>query len=103
MYQRNDPEFWLGEEFPHSRASHLKNCARYQENSGKSEEGRARFCAMGEGVDAATCSRLLSACYSKAINDNYEAYMSTPEGSPERAALRGKIAVANAEEIKARQ
>jgi hypothetical protein len=25
-YQVNDPEFWLGEEFPHSQAAHWKSC-----------------------------------------------------------------------------
>jgi hypothetical protein len=38
VYQRNEPEFWLGEEFPHSQAAHLKNCANYQEYRKKSEE-----------------------------------------------------------------
>jgi hypothetical protein len=51
VYQQNDPEFWLGEEFPHSQAAHLKNCAQYQENYRRSEEGWARFLAMREGAD----------------------------------------------------
>lgn len=103
VYQRNDPEFWLGEEFPHSQAAHLKNCAGYQENCRKSEAAWAKFLAMSEGADDETFSRLLSACHSKAIGDNYEAYMSAPEGSPERAAIVDKIAIANAEETRARQ
>ena len=39
VYQRHDPEYWLGEESPHSEAAHLKNCANYQENCKKSEGG----------------------------------------------------------------
>ena len=98
-YQRNDPEFWLGEEFAHSEAAHLKNCAHYQESSKKSEEGWAKFRAMTAGADEETFSKLLHACYSKAIDDNYQAYMSAPEGSPERAAIVERIVVANAQEI----
>jgi len=103
VYQRNDPEFWLGEEFPHSQDAHLKNCPNYQEASKKSEEGWAKFRAMTEGADEEAFSKLLSACYSKAIDDNYEAYMSAPVGSPERAAIVERIAIANAQEIAARQ
>jgi len=102
VYQRNDPEFWLGEEFPHSQAAHLKNCTSFQEYDKKAEEGGAKFRAMTKGVDEETFSKLLSACYSKAIDDNYEAYMSAPEGSPERAAVVERIAMANAQEIAAR-
>jgi hypothetical protein len=58
---------------------------------------------MTKGVDEETFSKLLSACYSKAIDDNYEAYMSAPEGSPERAAVVERIAMANAQEIAARR
>jgi hypothetical protein len=103
VYQRDDPEFWLGEESPHSEAAHLKGCTSYQEYHKKSEEGWAKFLAMSEGTDAETFSKLLSACYSQAIDDNYEAYMSAPEGSPERAAIVERIAIANAREIEARQ
>ena len=103
VYQRDDPEFWLGEEFPHSEAAHLKNCARYQEYHQKTEEGLAKFRAMSKGADAETFSKLLSVCYSKAIDDNYEAYMSAPEGSAERAAIVERIAAVNAQEIAARQ
>jgi len=103
VYQCNDPEFWLGEEFPHSEAAHLKGCASYQEHRKKSEEGLAKFRAMSEGADAETFSKLLSACYSEAIDDNYDAYMSAHEGSPERAAIVEKIAIANAKEVEARR
>ena len=104
VYQRNDPEFWLGEGFPHSQAAHLKNCANYQESSRKSEEGWAKFRAMTpEGTDEETFSKLLRACYSKAIDDNYEAHMSVPAGSPERAAIVGRIMAANAKETAARK
>ncbi len=103
VYQRNDPEFWLGEEFPHSEAAHLKSCASYQEYHQKTEEGLAKFRAMSKGADEETFSKLLSACYSRAIDDNYEAYMSSPEGSAERAAIVERIAAANAQEIAARQ
>jgi hypothetical protein len=41
--------------------------------------------------------------YSKAIDDNYEAYMSAPAGSPERAAIVERIVTANAKEIAARK
>ena len=103
VYQRHDTEFWLGEEFPHSEAAHLKNCAAYQEYHKKAEEGLAKFHAMIKGADEETFSKLLSACYSKAIDDNYEAYMNAPEGSPERAAIVERIAVANAKETEARE
>jgi hypothetical protein len=104
VYQRNDPEFWLAEEFPHSEAAHLKGCANYQGSSKKSEAQWARFRAMTpEGTDEETFSKLLSACYSKAIDDNYEAYVSAPEGSAERAAIVEKIVSANAEEIAERR
>ena len=99
VYQWNDPEFWLGEEFPHSEAAHLKNCTSYQESSKKSEEQWAKFRAMIQNADEETFSKLQKACYSKAIDDNYEAYMSAPEGSPERAAIVERIVAANAEEI----
>jgi len=103
VYQRNDPEFWLGEEFPHSQAAHLKSCVNYQEYSKKSEEGWVKFHAMTKNTDAETFSKLLAACYSKALDDHYEAYMSAPEGSPERASIVERIAAANAEEIAARR
>jgi len=96
-YQRNDPEFWLGEEFPHSQAAHLKNCAAYQEHRKETEEGLAKFQAMIKGADDETFLKLLHACYSKAIDDNYDAYMSAPESSPERAAIVERIAAANRE------
>jgi hypothetical protein len=99
VYQRNDPEFWLGEEFPHSQAAHLKNCASYQESSKKTEEQWAKFRAVTKGADEETFSKILRACYSKAVDDNYEAYMIAPEGSPERAAIVERIVAANAEEI----
>ncbi len=102
-YQRNDPEFWLGEEFPHSQAAHLKSCASYQEYHKKAEESLAKFRAMSKNTDDETFSKLLSACYSKAIDDNYDAYMSAPAGSPERAAIVERIAIANTQEIAARQ
>jgi hypothetical protein len=95
VYQRNDPEFWLGEEFPHSEAAHLKNCAAYQEYSKKAAEGLAKFQAMIKGADDDTFLKLVNACYSKAIDDNYEAYMRAPEGGPERAAIVARIAAAN--------
>jgi hypothetical protein len=103
VYQRNDPEFWLGEEFPHSQAAHLKGCANYQESSKKSEAQWAKFRAMTANADEETFAKLLRACYSKAIDDNYEAYMSAPEGGPERAAIVERIAIANAKEAAARQ
>ena len=101
VYQCNDPEFWLGEEFPHSQAAHLKGCANYQEYAKKADEGLAKFHAMIKGADEETFGKLLSACYSKAIDDNYEAYMSAPEGSPERAAIAEKIALAHAKKTEA--
>ncbi len=101
-YQLNDPEFWLGEEFPHSQAAHLKNCVSYQEYHKKAEEGLAKFQAMIKGADDETFHKLFNACYSQAIDDNYEAYMSAPEGSAERAAIVERIAAANAKETEAR-
>ncbi len=101
VYQRNDPEFWLGEEFPHSQAAHLKGCANYQEYAKKADEGLAKFHAMIKGADEETFGKLLSACYSKAIDDNYEAYMNAPEGSPERAVIAEKIALAHAKKTEA--
>jgi hypothetical protein len=103
VYQRNDPEFWRGEESPYSEAAHLKGCANYQEYRKKAEEGLAKFHAMIKGADDETFAKLLSACYSKAIDDNYEAYMSAPEGSPERAAVVERMVAANAEEIAERK
>jgi hypothetical protein len=103
VYQRNDPEFWRGEESPYSEAAHLKGCANYQEYRKKAEEGLAKFNAMIKGADDETFAKLQSACYSKAIDDNYEAYMSAPEGSPERAAIVERIVVANAEEVAERK
>ncbi|MGO9272570.1 MAG: hypothetical protein ACLQOO_20445, partial [Terriglobia bacterium] len=41
------------------------------------------------------------ACHSKAIDDNYEAYMSAPEGSLERAAIAERIALAHAKKTEA--
>jgi hypothetical protein len=102
-YQRNDPEFWLDEEFPHSQAAHLKNCASYQEYHRETEAKLARLGAMTANADEETFSKLQSACYSKAIDDNYEAYMSAPEGSPERAAIVERIVAANAEDIAERK
>lgn len=102
-YQCNDPEFWLGEEFPHSQAAHLKGCANYQESIKKSEEQWARFRAMTANADGETSAKLESACHSKAIEDNYEAYMSAPEGSPERAAVVERIGSAHALEIAERR
>ncbi len=102
-YQRNDPEFWLDEEFPHSQAAHLKNCASYQEYHRETEAKLARLGAMTANADEETFSKLQSACYSKAIDDNYEAYMSAPEGSPERAAIVERIVAANAQEIAERK
>jgi hypothetical protein len=58
---------------------------------------------MTANADEETFSKLQSACYSKAIDDNYEAYMSAPEGSPERAAIVERIVAANAEEIAERK
>jgi hypothetical protein len=103
VYQCNDPEFWLGEEFPHSQAAHLKGCASYQEYSKKSEAQGARFRAMTANADEETFAKLQRACYSKALDDNYEAYMSAPEGGPERAAIVERIAIANAKEAAARR
>ena len=96
VYQRNDPEFWLGPEYPHSQNAHTASCAAYQEYAKKADEGLTKFHAMIKGADDETFAKLLSACYSKAIDDNYEAYMSAPEGSPERAAIAEKIALADA-------
>jgi hypothetical protein len=101
VYQRNDPEFWLGPEYPHSQDAHTASCAAYQEYARKADEGLAKFHAMIKGADDETFAKLLSACYSKAIDDNYEAYMSAPEGSLERAAIAEKIALAHAKETKA--
>jgi hypothetical protein len=67
---------------------HLKGCASYQESSKKSEEQWAKYRAMIESADEETFSKLQKTCYSKAIDDNYEAYMSAPEGSPERSSWR---------------
>ena len=58
---------------------------------------------MTKGADEETFSKLLSACYSKAIDDNYEAYMSASEVSPERAAIVERIDKAYAQEIAARR
>jgi hypothetical protein len=101
VYQRNDPEFWLGSEYPHSQDAHTASCAAYREYAKKADEGLAKFHAMIKGADEETFGKLLSACYSKAIDDNYEAYMSAPEGSPERAAIAEKIALAHAKETEA--
>jgi hypothetical protein len=101
VYQRNDPEFWLGPEYPHSQDAHTASCAAYQEYAKKADEGLAKFHAMIKGADDETFGKLLSACYSKAIDDNYEAYMSAPEGSLERAAIAEKIALAHAKETEA--
>ncbi len=103
VYQCNDPEFWLGEEFPHSEAAHLKGCASYQGYHKKAEEGLAKFHAMIEGADDETVLKLFHACYSNAIDDNYEAYMSAPAGSPERAAIVERIAAASARGVAAGQ
>jgi hypothetical protein len=102
-YQRKDPEFWLDEEFPHSQAAHLKNCASYQAYHRETEAKLARLGAMTANADEETFSKLQSACYSKAIDDNYEAYMSAPDGSPERAAVVERIAIAHALEIAERK
>jgi hypothetical protein len=83
--------------FPTARL-HLKNCASYQEYGRKSDEGWAKFHAMIAGADEETFPKLQSACYSKAIDDNYEAYMSAPAGSPERTAIVERIVIANAQE-----
>jgi hypothetical protein len=56
---------------------------------------------MIKGADDETFANLLSACYSKAIDDNFEAYMSAPEGSLERAAIAEKIALTHAKETEA--
>jgi hypothetical protein len=101
VYQRNDPEFWRGEESPHSEAAHLKGCASYQEHCKQTEEKLARLRAMTANADEETFSKLWSACYSKAIDDNYEVYMGAPEGSPERASIVERIAMAHAQEIAA--
>jgi len=98
VYQRNDPEFRRGEGSPHSEAGHLKGCANYREYHRKAEEGLAKFRAMIKGADDETFAKLLGACYSQAIDDNYEAYMSAPQGSPERAAIAERIALARAKE-----
>jgi hypothetical protein len=103
LYQLDDPEFWRGEEFPHSQAAHVKGCAAFQEYAKKGHEGWAKFRAMTANAGKETFSKLWSACYSQAIDDNYEAYMSAPEGSPERAAIVEGIAAANAEEIAERK
>jgi len=102
-YQRNDPEFWLDEEFPHSQAAHLKNCANYQEYHRETEAKLAKLGAMTADAHEGTFSKLQSACYSKAIDDNYEAFMCAPEGSPEREAIVEKIVAANAQEIAERK
>jgi hypothetical protein len=82
VYQRNDPEFWLGEEFPNSEAAHLKNCASYQEHCKKAEEGWAKFRAMTpEGTDTETFSKLLRACYSKVRASPAQKLVVVPEPS----------------------
>ena len=101
VYQRNDPEFWLGPEYPHSQDAHTASCAAYQEYAKKADESLAKFHAIIKGADEEKFAKLLSACYSKAIDDNYEAYMSAPEGSPERAAIAEKTALAHAKETEA--
>jgi hypothetical protein len=58
---------------------------------------------MTPSADEETFSKLQSACHSKAIDDNYEAYMSAPEGSPERAAVVKRIVAANTGEIAERK
>ena len=102
-YQADDPEFWLGPEYPHSQDAHTASCAAYQEYSRKADEGQAKFRAMIKGADEETFAKLERACYSKAIDDNYEAYMSAPEGSPERAAVVERIVAAYALEIEERK
>jgi len=103
VYQQDDPEFWLGAEYPHNQDAHLKGCASYQEYHKKAEEGLAKFQAMIKGADDETVLKLSHACYSKALDDNYEAYMSAPEGSPERAAIADRIAAASGRGILAGQ
>jgi len=101
VYQRHDPEYWLGEEYPHGEAAHLKNCASYRAYSQWAEEGYAKFRAMIKGADDQTVLKLFDACYSQALDDYYEFYMSAPEGGPERAAIVERIAIASG--IEARQ
>ena len=70
VYQRNDPEFWLGPEYPHSQDAHTASSAAYLTYAKKADEGLAKFHAMIKGADEETFSKLLSACYSKAIDDS---------------------------------
>jgi hypothetical protein len=102
VYQRNEPEFWLGEEFPHSEAAHLKNCVGYQEYHRKTGECLAEFQAMIKGADDETFSSFSMPATQRPSTTTTKPTRAPPEGSPERATIIERIAIAHSREISER-